>query len=143
MMEQILFDEHLSRRLLRYLPVDLDVTATTVRRKGWLSQRNGELLRLAAQAPDVDVLITADKAMLTQQNERTLPLPVIVLAPSRRHNETRASLMSGHVADLLRQDLDNRFYVVGQAPTTEREFKRIGKLLKRGSARGKGSDRGH
>ena len=116
MTKKALLDECLEHALARALPRAFANAATTVQRQSWHSKKNGELLQLAAQSPDVDLIITADKAMLSQQNERSLPLPVIVLAPSERLGETRESLMRDYVADLLLQDLDDKFYVVGNGP---------------------------
>jgi len=44
---------------------------------GWAGKKNGELLRLAE--PEFDVLITADRSLLHQQNVRGLSLGVITL----------------------------------------------------------------
>ena len=118
MTTSILFDENMPPALAKCLPGDLDVVVTTVQYQKWRGKVNGELLRLAAAA-GIPVVITMDKSMLGQQNEGSLPLPVIVLAPSLdpRKGETFESLMSNQVADLLRQDLDSRFHIVGSGPT--------------------------
>ena len=51
---------------------------------------NGELLRLAAE--HFDVLITADRNLEHQQNLRTLPVSVVVLAASTNRLESLAPL---------------------------------------------------
>jgi len=52
---------------------------------------NGELLRLAAE--HFDVLITADRNLEHQQNLRTLPVSVVVLAASTNRLESLAPLV--------------------------------------------------
>ena len=142
MTTKILLDENLDLALAEFLPGDLDVLVSTAQLERWQGKVNGELLQLAAASARFDVLITADKAMLSQQNERTLPLPVIVLIPSKRLGETRESLMSGPVADLLRQKLDNKFYVAGNGPRTAREIKMLNRPKESAKPRGPNPDSG-
>lgn len=47
---------------------------------GWASERNGAPLRLAAEE-GFDAVITADKNMEYQQDPKSLPNTVIVMAP--------------------------------------------------------------
>ena len=76
---RILIDESLHRDFERELG-DLDVS--TVGREGWLSLRNGVLLR-AAVARGFDVLITRDRAMRYQQNLEKIGIAVLVLVRAR------------------------------------------------------------
>jgi hypothetical protein len=71
---KVLLDECVSRRLARELSGH-DVK--TCKQMGWLSIKNGQLLRLAATA--FDVFVTVDANMSFQQDRGTLPLPVVVL----------------------------------------------------------------
>jgi PIN like domain len=50
----------------------------TVRQMGWSGKRNGELLRLMADAR-IDVLVTVDKNLGYQQNRDKLGTAIIVL----------------------------------------------------------------
>ena len=142
-MTTILLDENLDFALASFLPSDLDVEVTTVQLEGWRGRVNGELFQLAARA-GINVIITKDKKMLGQHNERTLPLPVIVLAPSARHGETLETLMADQVPQLLRQRLDNRFHIVGKgpAPMTQEEAKRM-QQAREEDARREDGDRDH
>ena len=79
---------------------------------GWADKENGELLRLAAEAK-FDAVVTLDKRMRHEQNERALPLPVIILNPVGQHLKDHAALIKTHVANLLERNLENRFYPVG------------------------------
>jgi hypothetical protein len=63
----------------------------TVAAVGWSGMENGELLRLAAE--HFDVLITADRNLEHQQNLRTLPVSVVVLAASTNRLESLAPLV--------------------------------------------------
>lgn len=75
---KLLLDEQVPRRLATEFPSNYSVK--TAQQMGWASERNGELLTLAAEH-DFDALITADKNMEYQQNSESLPLTVIVMAP--------------------------------------------------------------
>ena len=75
---KLLLDEQVPRRLAQEFPENYSVK--TVQEMGWASERNGALLKLAADE-GFDVLITADKNMEYQQNSNSLPLTVIVMAP--------------------------------------------------------------
>ena len=71
---RILLDECLPRELTGELAGH---EVRDVGRMGWAGKKNGELLRLAE--PEFDVLITADRSLLHQQNVRGLSLGVITL----------------------------------------------------------------
>jgi len=75
---KLLLDEQVPRRLATEFPSNYSVK--TAQQMGWASERNGELLTLAAEH-GFDALITADKNMEYQQNSESLPLTVIVMAP--------------------------------------------------------------
>jgi predicted nuclease of predicted toxin-antitoxin system len=71
---KVLLDECVSRRLVRELSGH-DVK--TCKQMGWLSIKNGRLLKLAAT--EFDVFVTVDANMSFQQDRGALPLPVVVL----------------------------------------------------------------
>ena len=76
---RVLLDEQLPRHLARELRGH-DVS--TVQQKGWAGLKNGELLRMAADA-GFDVFVTADRNLEFQQNLSQTGLGVILLvAPS-------------------------------------------------------------
>jgi hypothetical protein len=61
---RVLLDEQLPRHLVREI-AGHDVS--TVQQRGWAGLKNGELLRVAADA-HFDVLVTADRNLQFQQN---------------------------------------------------------------------------
>jgi predicted nuclease of predicted toxin-antitoxin system len=89
---RVLLDESLPRPLAALLSGH---EVRTVAATGWSGVENGELLRLAAER--FDVVITADRNLEHQQNLRTLPVAVVVLAASTNRLESLAPL----VAELL------------------------------------------
>ena len=72
---RVLLDEQLPRHLARELRGH-DVS--TVQQKGWAGLKNGELLRMAADA-GFDVFVTADRNLEFQQNLSQMGLGVILL----------------------------------------------------------------
>ena len=73
---KLLLDEQLPRKLARHFP---DTCAVDhVQQLGWEETKNGALFRRAALA-GCDALISADKNMSYQQDERALQLSVVVL----------------------------------------------------------------
>jgi predicted nuclease of predicted toxin-antitoxin system len=76
---RVLLDEQLPRHLAREIGGH-DVS--TVQQRGWAGLKNGELLRLAADA-GFDVLVTADRNLQFQQNLSQSRIGIILLiAPS-------------------------------------------------------------
>lgn len=75
---KVLRDECVPKRLARLLPGH---EVRTVPQMGWAGVRNGRLLSLAGGAP-FDVLITVDWNMEHQHNVATLPVAVVLEAPS-------------------------------------------------------------
>ena len=76
---RVLLDENLDWRLRRGFSGEHDVV--TVKYRGWVGKKNGELLRAAAA--EFDVFVTLDSNLEYQQNVASLDLAVVVLrAPS-------------------------------------------------------------
>jgi len=76
---KVLLDENLPHDLRHHLVGHEAFTVTYMR---WSGAKNGELLRLAADA-GFDALLTMDDGVAYQQNVATLPLAVVILsAPS-------------------------------------------------------------
>ena len=76
---RVLLDENLDWRLRRGFSAEHDVV--TVKYRGWVGKKNGELLRAAAA--EFDVFVTLDSNLEYQQNVASLDLAVVVLrAPS-------------------------------------------------------------
>ena len=71
---RILLDECLPKRLARLLPGH---EVITVRQMNWLGLSNGRLLAVAS--PQFEVLLTADKNLVRQQDLAGLRIAVIVL----------------------------------------------------------------
>ena len=72
---KILLDENLPKQLKADFGTDYNVK--TVCDMGWLSKKNGELLRLAEA--DFDVLLTNDQNIKHQQNLKNFALAFVVL----------------------------------------------------------------
>ena|ERR671919_1559358 len=75
---RVLLDEQLPRHLAREMGVH-DVS--TFQQRGWAGLKNGELLRVAADA-GFEVLVTADRNLQFQQNLSQSRLGVILLVAS-------------------------------------------------------------
>ena len=76
---RVLLDENLDWRLRRGFDATYDVV--TVKYRGWIGKKNGELLRAAAA--EFDVFVTLDSNLGYQQNVSALDLAVVVIrAPS-------------------------------------------------------------
>jgi len=82
---RILLDECLPRRLGQEIHGH---ELKTVPEAGWAGQKNGELLRVAAES--FDVFLTVDKSLGFQQNVSALAIAVIALsAPTNRLEDLR------------------------------------------------------
>ena len=82
----VLLDEQLPRHLAREIGGH-DVS--TVQQRGWAGLKNGELLRVAADA-GFEVLVTADRNLQFQQNLSQSRLGIILLvAPSNALEDLR------------------------------------------------------
>ena len=75
---RVLLDEQLPRHLAREIRGH-DVS--TVQQRGWAGLKNGELLRVAADA-GFEVLVTADRNLQFQQNLSQSRLGIILLVAS-------------------------------------------------------------
>jgi hypothetical protein len=92
---KILLDENLPHKLRNEI---VGHEVFTVAFMGWSGLENGELLAQAAAAA-FDAIITTDRGLEYEQNQRTLPLSVIVLLPIANTIEaTRPLLPALHSA---------------------------------------------
>jgi predicted nuclease of predicted toxin-antitoxin system len=83
---RVLLDEQLPRHLAREIAAP-DIS--TVQQRGWAGLKNGELLRVAADA-GFEVLVTADRNLQFQQNLSQSRLGIILLvAPSNALEDLR------------------------------------------------------
>lgn len=85
---RVLLDECVPRRLRRDLPGH---DTRTVVEMGWSGEKNGFLLRRAAQ--EFDVFVTVDQGMEFQQNLVGLNLVVVVMVASSNDIDALRSLM--------------------------------------------------
>jgi predicted nuclease of predicted toxin-antitoxin system len=92
---RILLDESLPRRLRSAFPGH---EVATVAEAGWSGLSNGELLQLAAER--FDLFVTADQNLQYQQNLRSLPLSIAVLAAHDNRLETLLPLAAQLLARL-------------------------------------------
>jgi predicted nuclease of predicted toxin-antitoxin system len=87
---KILLDESLPRKLRNDFGDDHEVW--TVRDKGWLSKKNGELLKLMID-DGFHLFVTADRNIQYQQNVGKLPIRIAVLCASDNRRMTLQSLI--------------------------------------------------
>jgi predicted nuclease of predicted toxin-antitoxin system len=87
---KILLDESLPRKLRSDFGSEHEVW--TVRDKGWLGKKNGELLKLLI-ADNFEIFITVDKNLPYQQNLERLPLTIFVLKAKDNRRSTLQKLI--------------------------------------------------
>ena len=105
---KLLLDESVPRRLALSFPASCD--AHTVRQMGWAGVGNGDLLRLAADR-GFDALVTVDQGFEHEQNQDSLPVPVVIMIAARNRLQELQPLVPG-VAAVLFGDLQRRIYRV-------------------------------
>lgn len=82
---KILLDENLPRKLRSDFGSEHEVW--TVKDKGWLGKKNGELLRLMIN-DEFEIFVTIDRNLPYQQNTERLPLTICVLCAKDSRRET-------------------------------------------------------
>lgn len=87
---KILLDESLPRKL-RY-DFDPEHEIWSVRDKGWLGNKNGELLRLMEE-DKFELFVTVDRNLPYQQNLHKLPIAIFVLCAYNNRRETLRKLI--------------------------------------------------
>jgi len=103
---RLLLDESVPAKLRRHLP---NHEVRTVVEMGWSGVKNGKLLILAAAS--FDALVTVDKNMPYQQNQATLPLPVMVLDSLSNELSFLIPLLS-RLEEALEALADKRFVII-------------------------------
>ena len=101
---KILLDESLPRKLRDDFGNEHDVW--TVRDKGWLGKKNGELLQLMVN-DNFELFVTLDRNLSYQQNLTRLPIPICVLCAKDSRRETLQQLIPGLFSRIRRGDLQN------------------------------------
>jgi Domain of unknown function (DUF5615) len=91
---RVLLDEQLPRHLAREISGH-DVS--TVQQRGWAGLKNGELLRVGADA-GFEVLVTADRNLQFQQNLSQSQLGIILLVAPSNALEDLLPLVPGLLA---------------------------------------------
>lgn len=84
---KILLDESVPRKL-KY-DFDKKHEVYTVRDKGWLGQKNGNLLKLMIEE-NFELFVTVDRNLFYQQNLKHLPLIISVFCAFDNRRETLA-----------------------------------------------------
>jgi predicted nuclease of predicted toxin-antitoxin system len=87
---KILLDESIPRKLRNDFDVAHEVW--TVRDKGWLGRKNGDLLRLIIESR-FELFVTVDRNLKFQQNLTALPLTIIVLCGVDNRRNTLKALV--------------------------------------------------
>ncbi|SKB71748.1 DUF5615 family PIN-like protein [Dyadobacter psychrophilus] len=82
---KILLDESLPRKLRQDFGEEHEVW--TVRDKGWLGKKNGELLRLMNE-DKFEIFVTVDRNLTYQQNIERFPVTIFVLCAFNNRRDT-------------------------------------------------------
>ncbi len=101
---KILLDESLPRKLKMDFGVGHEVWS--VRDKGWLGKKNGELLKLMI-ADSFDLFVTVDQNLQYQQKIEKLPLTIAVLCGADNRRSTLQNLIPLLFARLNDGELPN------------------------------------
>jgi len=101
---KILLDESLPRKLRYDFGEEHEVF--TVRDKGWLGKKNGELLKLMTE-DKFELFVTVDRNLPYQQNLQRLTLTIFVLCAVDNRRETLSLLIPKLFARLEKGDLQN------------------------------------
>ena len=75
-----------------------------MRDKGWLGQKNGELLKLMIEY-NFEIFVTVDRNLSYQQNLKDLPLTIAVLCAVDNRRETLALLIPKLFDKLAQENL--------------------------------------
>ncbi|HEY5463620.1 MAG TPA: hypothetical protein VIJ95_10225 [Hanamia sp.] len=87
---KILLDESLPRKLKSDFGANNEVW--TVREKGWLGEKNGNLLKLMVDN-NFELFVTVDRNLSYQQNLKDIPLIIFVFCAVNNRRETLALLI--------------------------------------------------
>lgn len=87
---KILLDESLPRKLRIDFGAQHEVW--TVKDKGWLSKKNGELLKLMTD-DKFDIFVTVDRNLPYQQNLRQYSITIVVLCAKDNRQKTLQMLI--------------------------------------------------
>jgi predicted nuclease of predicted toxin-antitoxin system len=98
---KILLDESLPRKLRNDFGSDHEFW--TVRDKGWLGKKNGELLKLIIDN-GFEVFVTVDRNLPYQQSLDKLPLTIFILCAVDNRRETLKMLIP-KLFDRLKQEI--------------------------------------
>jgi predicted nuclease of predicted toxin-antitoxin system len=101
---RILLDESLPRKLKNDFNINHEVW--TVHDKGWLGQKNGDLLKLMVDN-GFELFVTVDRNLAYQQNLSRLPLTIFVLCAANNRRETLAKLIPKLFDRLANGNLEN------------------------------------
>ncbi len=101
---KILLDESLPLKLRNDFGIGHEVL--TVRDKGWLGKKNGELLKLMVEH-GFELFVTVDRNLPYQQNTARLALTIIVLCAVDNRRETLRRLIPKLLARLAHGNLQN------------------------------------
>ncbi|MEO6286224.1 MAG: hypothetical protein ABIN80_25785 [Dyadobacter sp.] len=101
---KILLDESLPRKLRQDFGIEHEVW--TVRDKGWLGKKNGELLNLMIK-DHFEIFVTVDRNLTYQQNIERLAVTIFVLCAFNNRRETLKLLVPKVFERIAAGDLQN------------------------------------
>lgn len=105
---KLLLDEQLPRSLAKEFPASVEVH--TVQSQGWAGVTNGTLLN-HAHDNEFTALVSADKNIASQHNEKQLVVPVVILSVLRLRADNLIPLIPQAIA-ALEADSSPRFIVI-------------------------------
>ena len=104
----LLLDESVPRRLGAFFPDSFYIR--TIQHMGWAGVGNGDLLRLASDR-EFDAFVTVDQGFEHEQNQKNLPISVIIMIAARNRLQELQPLVP-EVVDVLFSDLQRQVYRV-------------------------------
>jgi hypothetical protein len=107
-MMKLLLDEQLPKSIANEIPAPIEVHS--VQSQGWGGVKNGALLKLAHEN-GFTALLSADKNIASQHNEKQLLIPVVILSVLRLHADNLIPLIPKAISE-LEADASPRFIVV-------------------------------
>lgn len=87
---KILLDESIPQKLRKDFTSEHEIW--TVRDKGWLGKKNGELLRLLSDQ-GFDLFVTVDRKLPYQHKIENLTVPIIVMCAKDNRHQTLGALV--------------------------------------------------
>jgi predicted nuclease of predicted toxin-antitoxin system len=109
-MKKVLLDENLPKRLF-YRLLDNGFAVESVRSMGWLSLKNGKLIKKTVES-GFDIFLTSDKKMQFEHNISKIPLAIVILDVKNLNYQTSIQPLLPQIIDILYGSQSFHFYMV-------------------------------